>query len=514
MGISVKFYSLSKKLNSTKQPSGAALAELTCVLKDGTGIISPVIEVNISSNPATWNYCYISDFSRYYFVSEWTYFRGVWTASLSVDVLASFKTQIGGSTQYVTRSEKKYDPLLCDTRYATKTNQRVIEGTFGSSTIYSDFTSGNYVVSVINSDAVDSAGGLIYYVLSYTQMKSLRQLLLSDIDYMGIADPDSAVLAKTEVNPFQYITSIKYFPCSVAKKYQNGQLVSRTFKLGWWTPTNNYHPAGMSLNIIADLPQTVGSNSQTITTHPQQARGTYLNYSPYTSVSLLYGCFGEIPLPMEIVADHRTISTAIYPDYATGKAALYLVASNDLESMRIGTYIADFAVDIPVTAITMQVNAQNGQAAAAAAQMAFAGPITDFISSVGLADAMSDRGSWMAGVSTREEKNFATGWVGKRTASNAVGLKYGQNTVTSNISGSMGSLSVWSSTNNLPHLKIVFTLLADENLTSFGRPLCQSTQISTAGGFVMCGAVNLDLPATETEHAVVSSYMTGGFYYE
>lgn len=63
-------------------------------LRDATNIVNPVIliEINEISN---YNYCYISDFKRYYFITDITVIRtGLFAISLMVDVLESFKTDI------------------------------------------------------------------------------------------------------------------------------------------------------------------------------------------------------------------------------------------------------------------------------------------------------------------------------------------------------------------------------------------------------------------------------------
>lgn len=63
-------------------------------LRDVTNIVNPVIliEINEISN---YNYCYISDFKRYYFITDITVIRtGLFAISLIVDVLESFKTDI------------------------------------------------------------------------------------------------------------------------------------------------------------------------------------------------------------------------------------------------------------------------------------------------------------------------------------------------------------------------------------------------------------------------------------
>lgn len=122
MALTVRFFkNVNKKTNSTFQPSESdplTYTDFTCTLKDGTSILDPVFDIYLSfdDNPAAlgYNYCKVPALNRYYFVHDWKYALGVWTASCSVDVLASYKTDIGSLTKYVLRSASNYDPFILD----------------------------------------------------------------------------------------------------------------------------------------------------------------------------------------------------------------------------------------------------------------------------------------------------------------------------------------------------------------------------------------------------------------
>ena len=103
MSFAATFYTFRKKLNSTKQPSGGS--EYQIILKHGCSIIRPTISLDIgqAGNPTGYNYCYIPAFNRYYYVSDWIFENRLWTASLKVDALASFKTYIGSSNEFILR---------------------------------------------------------------------------------------------------------------------------------------------------------------------------------------------------------------------------------------------------------------------------------------------------------------------------------------------------------------------------------------------------------------------------
>lgn len=67
---------------------------LSGTLRDVTNIINPVILIELNEI-GNYNYCYIPNFNRYYFITDITIIRtGLFAISLMVDVLESFKTNI------------------------------------------------------------------------------------------------------------------------------------------------------------------------------------------------------------------------------------------------------------------------------------------------------------------------------------------------------------------------------------------------------------------------------------
>lgn len=83
--------------NSEKNKIGKTLTNdfsLSGNLRDATNIINPVILIEISEI-GNYNYCYINNFNRYYFITDITVIRtGLFAISLMVDVLESFKSDI------------------------------------------------------------------------------------------------------------------------------------------------------------------------------------------------------------------------------------------------------------------------------------------------------------------------------------------------------------------------------------------------------------------------------------
>lgn len=80
---------LNKKLYSGIQLTGS--------MREDTPISDPVFRIE-SNNPSSYNYCYIPEFSRYYFIREIVSLRtSLWELHLHVDVLMSFRNAIRAS---------------------------------------------------------------------------------------------------------------------------------------------------------------------------------------------------------------------------------------------------------------------------------------------------------------------------------------------------------------------------------------------------------------------------------
>ena len=77
----------------------------TGTLKEETNVTNPVVLMEIE-NPTNYNYAYIPEFHRYYFISDFVSVRnGLWRVSMNVDVLASFKNEILESYVLISGSE-------------------------------------------------------------------------------------------------------------------------------------------------------------------------------------------------------------------------------------------------------------------------------------------------------------------------------------------------------------------------------------------------------------------------
>ena len=78
---------------------------LSGALRNESNVVNPSIIINID-NPTIYNYAFIPDFNRYYFITDYISLRtGVWQINLKSDVLMSFKDSILSSEVLINKTE-------------------------------------------------------------------------------------------------------------------------------------------------------------------------------------------------------------------------------------------------------------------------------------------------------------------------------------------------------------------------------------------------------------------------
>ena len=159
--VTVQLYNGSgaqKKRNSTKQPTGGITRQGT--LKEPCNVLHPTISFNAPQGSggqfSYQDYSMIRVFNRYYFIDGWEYHDGLWTCHASIDVLATYKSTIGGNSMYVLRhsSNLVFNPYIVDTMYPATCDAEV--KTYGfpeTGNFVSSINAGTFVLGVIGGDA-------------------------------------------------------------------------------------------------------------------------------------------------------------------------------------------------------------------------------------------------------------------------------------------------------------------------------------------------------------------------
>lgn len=109
---------VSKVLNNQIMLEGTLRAECS--------VLSPSIEIETSVNIANYNYAYIEDFKRYYFIGDITAVSNrLWKISLRCDVLMSYASAIKKLEANILRNPYDYNMMLEDNQLNKYADDRV-----------------------------------------------------------------------------------------------------------------------------------------------------------------------------------------------------------------------------------------------------------------------------------------------------------------------------------------------------------------------------------------------------
>lgn len=465
MALSVTLYTFSKRLNSTKNPPAEGGLTVQAVLKDNTSIIRPELEV--VENATAYNYCYIPDFSRYYFVLDVIWEKGIWRMVLSEDVLATYKTVIGDTTAYILRSATFQDPTIIDSLYPTVVGVENASNVGSWNWVNPDLDKGTYVVGLVNNnDTV--AGGVAYYALTGAEMAAFRAYMLGSIQSWDQITDFAGDVAKAFIDPFQYVVSCLWFPVPVPAEEGATPL-----GFGFWsTPTLTGH------KLIST------TSSQTLTLkrpkRPHNEDLVYLRYPPFAEYYAVADPWGVIPLDGNKIVDD-VLFTATF-DFVTGKGILRIESKvgEDTQNYRL-LYEGQAQVGVTIQLSNVTFNYEKSFSGLSGALSAAAGGLIS-----GIASAFS--GSGIA--SSMEASNSILNTTGTNSGMAAIGLGH------------------------FVALKANYFSQVAYDKADNGSPLCQHRKISDCTGYVKVenGAINFS--ATEPEKKMVKEFLEGGFYYE
>lgn len=122
----------------------------SCLLKDNTSILRPTIFISSASDLSGFNYMYIADFNRYYFIDDIvSVHNNQWEISGHVDVLETYKTAILNNQAVVKRQASQFNLYLDDPDFHAYNYERIQTLKFPANTFSKAL---NYVL-VLNGSA-------------------------------------------------------------------------------------------------------------------------------------------------------------------------------------------------------------------------------------------------------------------------------------------------------------------------------------------------------------------------
>lgn len=458
--ITINLYTFAKKENSTAIPTGTGAA-FNCKVKSPSSLETPRVEIS-GAYPGGYNYAYIAAWNRYYFITDCEYDSGLWILSLHVDVLATYKTEIGNSNLYILRAASANNGNITDNYYPPTANAVRYRDLQDLNAVPGPFNTGVYVVNITGTN---TAGNSTLVEFDPVNFQGLIRALYLGINGLQVTDFVDAVVQLFGGNPTKLINSCYWFPWGfVDRSTQNQEVIY----IGSWSSNT---PGYVISNPTSELDQTIFS----IRKHPQAAaRGNYLNAAPFSSYNLYIPGAGVIALDTTKMLGATQIIVTRTVDAFTGQM---LVKVNTNTNQLLACITAQWGVPIimggnnpsnPVGAITGAIGAVSS---------ALAGPPAALIGA-----ASAGVGS-LAGSMTGVSANAGTG-----SAINIIGEPITLDTSFYQVPG-------------------------DDN-THNGRPLMDTRTINTLSGFIMVQRGDVPIDGTAEEQAGIRRYLEGGFYYE
>ena len=461
--MNVQFSTINKRINSTKQSSGGAAYD--CILKDASGIERPRIILKWQGAGAPrWNYAYIPEYGRYYWVNDWTFIDRCWEASLEVDVLASYKDQIGAAEKYILRSASEFDPNVADTTYPIimepYITNRMVEG---SVTSWGGWLSeGRYIVGIVGESNDFSGAGIGYVVADGAAVQQLISKCFTETgntwEQATIADTIGEgfrkfgeLLSKSVFVPGQFINSIIWVPYQPSVGNRNHVFLCAV-------DTNMLIPKLASEKSVFFI--TIPANI----IQPGADEGLWRYMEPFARYELVFPPFGRFPLDAGKLYDAGDTGT-VTVDNITGEAFLNLPHFGITASAQVGVKVQLAGSNIDVT-----------------------GAVSNAIGTIGAVSGGNVLGT-LAGV----------GSVISALAPNANG---------GGVGGGLSALST------KPYIHITRYPAPEEDMNERGRPLCKVKQLSSLTGYILCADGDIEAPATAAELSQIASFLTGGFFYE
>ena len=497
--VTLTLYSFAKDTNSTKRPtslnstslfSGSVEIFEPCSFHNPSFIMTGVYGYNAFSAS---NYAFVSEWNAYYWVTERTFNENRIFVSCELDPLATYKTSITSSSQFVLRSASASNKSIVDTMYPAVDQAKLLRNaivTAADGNPFVDNVNDGVFVLGITSNAATSGSSLgtnLYVSMTPAEMYAFTQALLGTDTWLnsgGLLEISND-LAKLVLNPLQYIQSCKFFPFKpTTNVFRHTQLTSIPF--GWWTITANCYTAFAGTN------QTVTKSIDiSIPKHPQAGTyGKYLNYSPFSEYSLILPVVGKIDLPSRVGMMDK-IQVVMNIDIPSGQAIYRVYSDSTTPALNFleMNFAADVAVDIPIAQITRDVISATKGAISTAAEAASA-----------------------IGISTLVEP-------GKAIAAAANSINSAIDTTISAVKpipafmGSAGCIGQYKAI--YPAVENNYRTTAVPNNTHFGSPLCDTRTLSTLSGMTVCASPHLDIPtASKQDVDYIESVMATGIRLE
>lgn len=462
--MQITIYNFSKRINSTKIPSGGTVVDV--VLK------TPCSETNPSFTMSNAHACtYVKAFGKYYYVTSTTHITNdLINISCSIDYMATYKSNIGNTTAFIEYAADSNNTDITDDR---RTDEGKISEVAISSIDTEVFTTDlTYITPILAGRGGFSTAGYSYIVASPVIVSDIikkygetEDLYKKTTDVSGLIGSTTALAIKSSAITQTTLGSI-FNPLGV--------------KVDIDTSVNAVSVTGRYIKKIYTLPVKYGNTSINFTCKPPFATGflflPFVGLVPLDLARIYIGVLPELTIDMSV-------------DVITGDIAYKVSRGNDV----LGTYTGNCSSTLPVRVAT---NDKSGKMINLA--------VTAATSTVGV--AASALGKNYVGAAATAITGASQLYQGVRTLDQSTQTVVGG--LSSNLAGYLGTA--------IKSIVIRSNLNEDMDATDAiaGRPLFKTSTIKSHSGYLKCSSASVSLSGDMQARSYINTIINGGFYYE
>ena len=456
--MNATFYSgFEKRRNSTKRPSGGTTKSVA--LKEGTSLMHP--EFIVSTVTWTWNYA--SAWGNYYYVVDIiSESNGTFRVKCEIDVLATFKSQIGAYSTMIARAASDDNLRVIDSLYPAKAQPQIIRTPYTPNVFTDNISAGTYLMATVGK------AGNHFYLMDQTRFTSMCAWLFPALgmDYQQWAVMNiGQALAGGQDNVLKNVVALKWLPVAYSRVSGYLSATAETYIGNWTMPHANSEVIGDTNVPLLSLDMVFADRSD------GGSRGDWLYQAPFASYSVYIPPFGKIEVDSALVKKaNRTVSATIAMNLISGNATLLL----NCGSQRIGVYNVSLGCDMSSGGTSYNMGGV----------------------ATGIATAIS---SYAEG-----KKAGIVGGIASAVSS----LVPSGSQIGGGVVGVAADITLPCATYAMYYDPI------DENNTEFGRPLAEVRAIGGLSGFVQCADAHCPLMGHEEEMIKVNEFLNAGFFYE
>ena len=276
--MTITLYKFTKRQNSTKQPANTDThVDLTVFLKEPCDEFKPVFQLE---DQTADGYNYVKWGSNYYWITSKTYLPGqMLELHCTKDLLATFKSDIGSSTQYILRSSYQQNGNIVDNLYPIVTDRPSGYESVVKLADMWDAKNGFYVVGIICSAQSGQSinnrlrrGSVVYLILTVSQARTMADQFNQLSGFLSSVRPADFLVSFTYI-PIPLTSSIAVASPGSPAHIHIGSSVG-----GWDLDVDDCIPVSDVLSANGIYSYTPSPASVSLSGHPDAAtRGQYLN---------------------------------------------------------------------------------------------------------------------------------------------------------------------------------------------------------------------------------------------